>query len=293
MSGTGRTPPPEARIQHRRRPLQVVWLVPAVAALVAAFLAWHALSREGPTITITWLSGDGLVAGQTKVEHKAVELGTVRSVTLSPDMSHVVATVEMQRQAARFLTDNARFWVVRPRFTPNNISGIETLVSGAYIELDPGSPNATERSEFTGLEEPPAVRSDEPGSTFNLTADRIGSLDTGSPVLFHDISVGEVLGYILSPDGRHSNVQVFVRKPYDDYVHQGSHFWNASGVSLDLDANGAHLRMESLRAALAGGVAFDNDADARKTPVAESGTTFPLYQDEAAAKLAGTTSRSR
>jgi paraquat-inducible protein B len=131
------------------------------------------------------------------------------------------------------------------------------------------------------------VRSDEPGRTFNLTADRIGSLDTGSPVLYRDINVGEVLGYSLTHDGRQSTIEVFVHQPYDAYVHQGSHFWNVSGASLDLDAGGAHLRIGSLRSALLGGVAFDTESDALSTPQAEDGTSFPLYGDEATAHDAG------
>lgn len=279
--------PAEAEVVPRRRLPSLVWLIPVVAALVAAFLAWHALSVRGPTITISWRTGEGLRATQTKVQHKAVELGTVRSVRLSDDMTHVIATVDMQRQATRFLTDNARFWVVRPRLTAGNITGIETLVSGAYIELDPGSPEASARRAFDGLEEPPAVRSDEPGRTFFLTAARIGSLASGSPVFFHDIVAGEVLGYDLSPDGQDVTAQVFVRAPYDGFVHQGTHFWNASGINVDLGPNGVRFGLASLRAILAGGIAFDTAREMLDTPIAPTDTRFPLYENEDVASAAG------
>lgn len=278
--------PVEAEIHSRRLP-SPIWLIPLVAAFIAAFLAWHALAERGPTITISWRTGQGLSAGQTKVQHKAVELGTVRGVRLSDDMTHVIATVEMQRQATRFLTDNARFWIVRPRLSAGNISGVETLLSGAYIELDPGSPDAPERRDFTGLEDPPAVRSDEPGRTFRLTTDRLGSLDSGSPVFYRDIAVGEVLGYELSPDGRQITLQVFVRSPYDSFVHPATHFWNASGVSVSLGAEGIRLNLESLRAVLAGGVAFDTEADGLDAPVAAVDTSFVLASDEDSAHTAG------
>lgn len=281
------TPPPEEAEIHRRRLPSAIWLLPLVAAFVAAFLAWHTLAERGPTITISWRTGQGLSAGQTKVQHKAVDLGTVRSLRLSDDMTHVIATVEMQRQATRFLTDNARFWIVRPRLSAGNISGIETLLSGAYIELDPGSPDAPARRDFLGLEDPPAVRSDEPGRTFRLTADRLGSLDSGSPVFFRDIAVGEVLGYELAPDGRQITMKIFVRAPYDSFVHPATHFWNASGVSISLGANGVELNLESLRAVLAGGVAFDTEADGLDAPPASTDTTFALSPDEDTARTAG------
>ena len=184
-------------------------------------------------ITITFLTGDGLTGGQTKVQHKAVDLGTVRSITLSPDMTHVVVRVQMTREATPELTENARFWVVRPRFTGSNVSGLETLLSGAYIELDPGAPGAAPQRDFTGLEEPPAVRSDEPGRTFELKTDRVGSFSTGSPVFFHDIDVGEVLRYDVGPQGEGITMHIFIRAPYDKFVHDGSRFWNASGVSIE------------------------------------------------------------
>ncbi len=278
--------PAEAVVVHHRLP-SPVWLIPIIAAVVAAFLTWHVLSQRGPTITISWRTGDGLKAGQTKVEHKAVELGTVKSVTLSDDMTHVVATVEMQRQADRFLTDDARFWVVRPRLSAGNVSGIETLLSGAYIELDPGSPTAPGRRDFVGLEDPPAVRSDEPGRTFRLTADRLGSLSSGSPVFYRDIDVGEVLGYEFDHAGRRMTLQVFVRAPYDGFVHRTTHFWNASGVSVGFGPDGLRLDIESLRAVLAGGIAFDTDSDTLTSPVAETGATFPLYATEDVAASAG------
>lgn len=278
---------PVSEVHSHRRHFQLIWLVPLVAALLAGYLGWRAMSQRGPTITITWSSGDGLQAGQTKVRHKAVELGTVRSVVLSGDMKHVVATVEMQRQAAGFLTKNARFWVVRPRLATGNLSGIETLVSGAYIELDPGSPDAAEENAFTGLEEPPAIRSDEPGRTFRLITERIGSLGSGSPVFYRGIVVGEMLGYELNPDGRSLTLSVFIRSPYEQFVHENSRFWNVSGVSVDLGASGVQLRMESLRAVLTGGIAFNTDQGAVATPVSKSGATFTLFTDVAAARAAG------
>lgn len=280
---------PEARVQTRR-PFHFIWAIPIVAVLVAGFLVWQAIAERGPNIEINFLTADGLAAGQTKICHKAVDLGTVHSITLAPDMSHVEVHADMRSEAARYLMFTARFWVVRPRLAGGNISGLETLISGAYIEMDPGSTRGTPQTDFTGLEEPPAVRSDEPGKSFTLLTDHIGQLASGSPVFYHGIVVGEVLGYDVHPSEEPPTtipLHVFIRRPYDSYVHQGTHFWNASGVSVDLGAQGVQIRLESLQAALSGGVAFDTPAPARAELPSPPNATFTLYHDEAVAAAAG------
>ena len=280
-------PPVAASRVQPRRPFHWVWLIPIVVAAVGAYLAYEAISQEGPRIVVDFNSGDGLTAGQTKVKHKAVELGTVRSVDLSRDMSHVVVRIDMTRNAARVLTDKARFWVVRPRFNASNISGLDTLVSGSYIELDPGPAGGKPVTHFVGLEEPPAVRSDEPGHNFDVTADRIGSLASGSPVFFRDITAGEVLGYDLGPQGRGVTLHVFVRAPFDGFVRQNTHFWNTSGIDFQLGADGVRIRVASLQAVLSGGIAFDVPPSAPEGSPSPPGSRFKLFPDETTADAAG------
>ncbi len=279
---------PEAEVHARhRRPFHLVWLIPLVAACIAGWLGWRALQARGDEIVIRFNSGDGLVAGQTKVRHKAVELGTVRGVTLSQDLRAVEVRVAMQRQADRFLTENARFWVVRPRLTGASVSGLDTLLSGSYIEMDPGVIGKDRKTEFQGLEEPPAVRSDEPGTTFTLKTDRLGSISSGAPVFYRDANVGEVLGYDPISPGQPVILHAFIRSPFDDYVRKQTHFWNASGLSVQFGAQGVNVQLESLQAVLSGGVAFDTPAAAMVDKEKPRGEVFPLYADEAAAIAAG------
>ena len=239
MTDTASQQDPQADPQAelvRGRGFQPIWLVPIVAALIAGYLAFSALSQRGPLVTITFQTAEGLKPGQTKVRHKAVDLGTVETIKLSDDLAHVLVEVRMQRDVTAQLTDHARFWVVRPRLSAGNITGLDTLVSGAYIEMDPGPAGAADAKQqrtYQGLEDPPAVRSDEPGTSYVLSTKRIGGLSSGSPVLYRDINVGEVLNWELSPDGQEFTVSVFVRRPYDRFVHPGTHFWNASGIAVD------------------------------------------------------------
>ncbi len=286
-------PDPSIPMAHveRRHPFSLLWILPVVAAMVGIYLAYTTLSQRGPEVVITFLTADGLTAGQTRVRHKAVDLGTVQSINLAPDMSHVIVRVRMNRESTPYLTDQARFWVVRPRLSVSNISGLETLLSGGYIELDPGTKPGNSQREFVGLEDPPGVRSDEPGRTFVLQAPRIGSIGTGSPVFYRDISVGEVLGYKLPEGNGPIAVNVFVRAPYDHWVRTGTRFWNASGASLTLGPQGVHFELESIQALLSGGIAFNTPAANRDTAIAPANAQFPLYDDQATADAAGYTQR--
>lgn len=279
---------PDAEVTtRRRRPFQVVWLVPLIAAAVAGWLVWRTVSREGPEITISFSTGQGITAGQTKVRHKAVDLGTVSSVSLSPDMQRVEVRVNMLASAKRILTSQARFWVVRPRFSPADISGLDTLFSGSFIEVDPGEAAGAPQRDFIGLEEPPAVRSGEPGETFVLTAKDIGTLSSGAPVFYRGRPAGEVLNADFNKSGMGARVRIFLRAPYDTFVRPTSSFWNASGLSIALGAQGVQVKVASLQAVLAGGVAFDNFDEKREGPPSPADSTFPLYPDEATARASG------
>jgi len=268
---------PAPRIDRRRR-LPAIWLVPIVAALVGLYLAWVTVSEKGPTITISFQSADGLEAGKTLIKHKEVVFGTVKSIALSEDLSHVEVTAEMTKEAAPHLRQGTRFWVVRPRFSAGGVSGLSTILSGASIELDPG-PGASER-HFTGLEDPPVVRADVPGTEFLLTADRIGSVGPGSPIYFRDVQVGQVMGFDSTDLGAGVTIHAFIRAPYDRQVYAGTRFWSAAGISLTTGPQGFKLQFESLEAVLAGGIAFDTPATARTGGPAEAGTAFPLYKDQ-------------
>lgn len=289
MSDTSPEPPPIAVVRSRTsrtRRLSLIWAIPIVTALVGGWLAWKTLSERGPLITISFQTAEGLTAGQSQVRHKDVVMGQVTKIELSDDLKRVEVTVRMNQEAEPLLTDRARFWVVKPRFFAGSISGLQTLVSGSYIELAPEKTGGEARRHFVGLEEPPVLQSDVPGRTFLLHAARLGSLNLGSPVFYRDLAVGQVLGWDISDMAKSVTIHTFVRAPYDQYVHDNSRFWNASGASLQLGAAGVQIQVESLKALLLGGIAFETpDADPA-APVSAESHAFTLYPSKDAADSA-------
>lgn len=263
---------------HERHRFPLVWLVPLVAVLAAGWLGYRTLSERGPLIAITLQSADGVEVGKTKVKHREIELGVVESMEPSSDLNSVTIEVRMNRYAEPHLTKGTRFWVVRPRLSAEGISGLGTLISGAYIEMEPGPGEHT--SHFVALEDPPVVSADVPGTKYELHARRLGSISQGAPVSFHGVRVGEVLGYQLSDDDGSATVQVFVRAPHDRLVHEGTRFWNASGVTVEVGSEGLRLATESVEAILAGGVAFDVPRGGELGASAKPGSIFTLYGDE-------------
>jgi paraquat-inducible protein B len=289
-----RTKQPELREPEirRRRRLSPIWILPIVAVLVATWLGYTAFADKGPTITISFGTASGLEAGKTQIKYHDIELGLVQRIEPTPDLSRVVVSAQMNKTAEPHLKEGTHFWVVRPRLSLTSFSGLETLVSGNYIEMDPGPGKAAER-HFTGLEQPPVVRSDEPGTSYVVTTDKIGSISSGSPVFFRGIVVGEVIGYTFDGTEKSISVRIFVKKPYDALIHDGTQFWNASGISVSAGAGGIKVQLESLEAVLAGGVAFETPEAARDGELAKTDATFALYDDRAAAVDAGYTQRAR
>ena len=274
---------PEALVHPRHRfALPLIWILPLVAAVIGAWIAIHAILDRGPEIHIVFQNADGIEAGKTPLRYRSVDVGQVRSMTLTPDHRSVIVTAQMSRGTESLLASDSRFWVVRPRIATGGISGLGTLLSGSYIGLDIG--HSDERSkEFQGLETPPVIASDVPGREFILHADSLGSLTDGSPLYFRHLPVGDVTHFELDPDGHGVTVAVFVQSPYDRFVTRDTRFWHASGIDVALDAGGLRLQTESIATIIAGGIAFETPTVSTQLPPAGARTEFRMADNRDAA----------
>jgi paraquat-inducible protein B len=262
----------------RRKRLPFVWILPALVVVVAAIVVVQQKLALGPTIDIYFQGADGIEANKTKIRYKDVDIGDVTNIHVSKDRKKVVVTARIHRDAREYLVEDTRFWVVRPRFAGGNISGLGTLVSGAYLSLDVGR-SSSERRNFDGLEVPPIVTSDLPGREFVLHAEGIGSLSVGATVFYRHISAGQVVAYSLDPGGASVTIKVFVYQPYDRYVTADTRFWQASGIDMSVNSDGVTLRTESLASILEGGIAFQALPGMTAAPAAAD-APFTLFTDQ-------------
>jgi paraquat-inducible protein B len=258
--------------------LPLVWILPAVVVLAGGFVVIREKLAQGTSIEIRFENAEGLEANKTKVRYKEVEIGEVTDIRVGDDRKEVIVTADIHRIARSYLVDDTRFWVVRPRVSGAGVSGLATLVSGAYISVDVGRSTA-KRDVFVGLEIPPIVTADLAGREFILHADDLGSLDIGSSVFYRHIAAGQVVGYTLDPGGTGVTVKVFINAPFDVYVTAATRFWQASGIDMSVNADGVKLRTESLASILEGGVSFGPLPGAADGRVAAD-TAFTLYADQ-------------
>jgi paraquat-inducible protein B len=270
--------PESKNVPKKRTRLSLVWFIPILAAVVGAWVAVTRVLSEGPKITIVMKSAEGLEAGKTKIHYNGVDIGTVSTIELTKDHQHVVLTAQMAPKTEAFLVKDTKFWVVRPRISGANVSGLGTLISGAYIGVEIGTSQEDQR-DFVALETPPVITGDIPGRFFILKTPDLGSLDTGTPIYFRRLQVGQVASYALDDDGRNLTIKIFVQAPYDQYVNPNTRFWQASGVDISLSANGLSVETQSVLSILIGGVAFETAPNVLILPPSDENAVFNLYNN--------------
>ena len=273
---------PEAVVQTKRS-FSIIWVVPIIALLIGGWLTFKAMTEKGPEITIAFETAEGLEAGKTKIKYKDVEVGKVTAINLNEDRSGVIVSAEMTPGAESYLTDKTQFWVIRATVAAGKVSGLGTLLSGAYIGVNP-STDGKKTKHFTGLEKPPLVTAGMPGRHFILQSEELGSLDRGSPVYYRGIKVGQVVDYDFDHKRDGVDIKIFVEAPFHEKVLENSRFWNASGIDMTMDATGIKLDTQSLVSIMLGGVAFDLRKHDEPGEPAEKDSSFRLYSDQASSK---------
>ncbi|MBJ9976324.1 MCE family protein [Pseudomonas sp. S75] len=261
-----------------------IWILPLIALLIGGWLAWQAYRQAGVEVQVRFETGEGIVANKTEVMFKGMSVGKVKELVLDADGSDkgVIATLEMNKAADVHLTTGTRFWLVKPSVSLAGISGLETLVSGNYIAVDPGQGEPTK--QFKALAEAPPLSDKEPGLHLTLKAERLGSLNRDSPVFYKQIQVGRVKSYKLSDNHETVEIKLFIEPQYANLVRKHTRFWNASGISIDANLSGVKVRSESLSSIVAGGIAFATPEYRKDSPPTDPNLPFRLYEDFDAAQ---------
>lgn len=245
----------KAKVGRTRR-IQSIWLVPVVALLIGVWMVYANWANRGPTIEITFSSGEGIEPGQTKVKRRNVEVGDVVGMRLTDDAQRVVLAVQVNKEYEDLLREDTQFWVVRPRVGLGGISGLGTLISGAYVEMSRGIAVESARS-FVGLERPPVTPIGTPGLHVTLSSEGGRALVEGQPVLFHGQRVGRIEFVNFDTNERRTYYDAFIAAPFDELITTNTRFWFASGFAVDLSADGLRVETASLESIIEGGVSFD------------------------------------
>jgi paraquat-inducible protein B len=263
---------PRARIKRLPR-YSLIWIVPVIAAVAAAWLVIDSLRHTGPLITIAFIDGNGLQANQTVIKYHGVTVGEVTSVQLTKDLQHVIVQARLQRSAVGLARAGSQFWIVRPEVSTGGLHGLETIVSGPYIQAHPGEGKA--QKQFTGLEQVPEEAGRNGKFEVIVTTPQINTLSVGSSVYYRGIEVGAVSYFALANDAKTINIHLLIETNFAALIRSDTKFWNAGGISFRLKLLGLNISAENFKSLIIGGIALATPTD--PAPPAHSGDTFVLY----------------
>jgi len=268
---------PQATISSGRR-FPVIWLVPIVALVLGIWMVVYTAMSEGPEIRITFSTAEGIEAGKTKLKTLNVEVGVVEDVLINDDLASVTVVAKLHPEAETLLRDDTRFWVVRPRVGAGGVSGLGTLLSGGYIEVETGEGAPSEKRDYEGLDDLPPTPVGTPGIGITLVSSQAGSLGTGDPILYRGYEVGRVEEVHFDPKRGEVRYRAFIQAPFDSLVDGATKFWNVSGISVTAGAEGVRVDVGTIQSILSGGVAFDVPKGVRRQGAASNGAEFDLFE---------------
>ncbi|HHX35418.1 MAG TPA: intermembrane transport protein PqiB [Gammaproteobacteria bacterium] len=274
---------PTHALRRTQRSFSPIWIVPIVALLIGAWMLYDSISRLGPTITLTVETAEGIEAGKTLIKTRNVEVGKIEKVSLSEDLKSAVLIARMSPQAEAMLNKDTLFWVEKPRIGLEGVSGLGTVLSGAYIQLLPGS-STVQQDEFTILEQPPITPTDAPGLRINLTSQIGSSVRIGDPVSYQGFTVGRVEDSRFDPEQREMHHRLYIKSPYEMLVTTNTRFWAASGLNISLDSQGFSVNMGSLESLVSGGITFGVPNNSPAGKKAKEDAEYVLFNDEKSAQ---------
>ncbi|WP_462055167.1 PqiB family protein, partial [Vibrio cholerae] len=262
-----------------QKQLSAIWIIPILALAMGLWMLFQYVNSTGPKITLILPTADGLEVGKTQIKALNVNVGVITEIKLSEDYDHIVATAQMSKDADRMLREDTLFWVVKPRIGREGISGLDTLLSGAYIQLQPGTASSAQ-DHFKVMDLPPIAPPDAKGLRLVLTNKEAGKLNVGDPVMYEGFTVGRVESAQFDVESKKAQYQLFIFAPYDKLVNTRSFFWLNSGINLQLNAEGLEFSLGSIESLLKGGVTFGQlQEEDSGQPITQQLTEFRLFDD--------------
>ncbi|MEJ5111982.1 intermembrane transport protein PqiB [Erwinia billingiae] len=256
-----------------------VWIIPIVTVLIGAWILFYHFSHQGPLVTLITTNAEGIEGGKTAIKSRSVDVGVVESAVLTDDLHHVEITARLNSGMEKLLKNDSAFWVVKPAIGREGVTGLGTLLSGAYIELQPGV-KGDKKERYDLLDSPPLAPPDAKGIRITLDSAKAGQLNPGDPVLFRGYRVGSVETSHFDADKRMMTYQLFIAAPYDRLITTNVRFWKDSGIAVDMSASGMRVEMGSLTTLFSGGVSFDVPDGWELGQVAQNQSEYKLFDDQ-------------
>lgn len=276
MSNSTSSQPSYSPDVKRNKGISPLWILPIITMLLAGWLVFKAIHDSGQKVQIHFSDAQGLIAGRTTVRYQGLEVGMVRSINLSEDLQSIYVEADIYPDATKLLSDKTRFWMVKPTATLSGISGLDALVSGNYIAIQPGEQKGKPETDFVALESAPVDLFASEGLNISLKSRDLGGISIGSKILYRKIPIGEVYAYQLDKDNKDVIIQASIKDEYRSIITDESRFWNVSGIGASIGFSGVDVRLESLAALIGGSIAVDSPD--RGEPVQDS-QQFKLYPD--------------
>ncbi len=262
--------------------LSFIWIIPLLALMVAAGVAWQSYSKLGRVIEVSFPNGAGLSPNTTELRFRDIAVGVVESVGLSDGLETVVAQIRLEKDIDRYVDENAQFWVVRPEVTTQGVTGLDTVLNGVFIEGSWDNEPGTPTDRFQGLAEEPLFRPDRPGLQLALRSSANGNMVENSPILYRGLEVGRVGRATINPRGNFAVAEAIIYDPHTRLITENTRFWDTSGFSITVGASGASIDFSSLASLVAGGLTFDTFVSGGAR--ANDGAQYEVYEDGAAAR---------
>ncbi|WP_299691537.1 MlaD family protein [uncultured Vibrio sp.] len=264
---------PEVR---KNKGISPLWILPILTVALAGWLVMKSIHDAGQRVQIYFSDAAGLVAGRTTIRYQGLEVGMVRDITLSKDLSNIYVDADIYPEAQKLLSKGTRFWLVKPTASLSGISGLDALVSGNYIAIHPSETKQEPETVFHALESSPSDLLVSEGLNISLTTQDLGGVSVGSQIVYRKIPIGEVYNYQLNENGKSVTIQASIKDEYSHIITDQSRFWNVSGIGASIGFSGVDVRLESLSALLGGSIAVDSPGEGQ--PV-ETNSKFKLYPD--------------
>ena len=270
----------DIKIKKDRR-ISPLWILPIIALCLAGWLGYKTYTDMGQRVKIHFSNAQGLIEGRTTIRYQGLEVGIVKKITLSDNLKDIYVSADIYPKATKLLSANTRFWLVKPQASLSGITGLDALVSGNYIAIQPESGDLTEKKQafstnYTALKEEPLDIRGQNGFNLTLTSKDLGSVSVGSKIMFRKIPIGEVTNFTLAPDSSSVKIQVSIKRDYSHIINSDSRFWNVSGVNASIGFNGIDVQLDSLNALLMGAIAVDSPEGGEKI---EPNKSYKLYPD--------------